>query len=136
MNLSASGAKCLRIVGWYVLGWKKFAQFRGRSSRREYWTFILGNFLILVCVAAATPTVEAFRYSGGLCLLVSLVASLAIGVRRLHDLNKGGGWLLLAVIPYLGGIALLVILLLKGDPETNEYGSDPRIAVLPHATSE
>ena len=129
-NMGADGARLPSGIGWWVLGWKRFAQFSGRSSRREYWTFVLVNFLLLACIAFSSPSIEQFRISGGICLLVLIIPSLAVGVRRLHDLNKSGGWMLLAFIPFLGGVALFVIMLLKGDSGANQYGDNPSTATL------
>jgi uncharacterized membrane protein YhaH (DUF805 family) len=123
----AEGAKLSRGIGWWVLGWKRCVQFGGRSSRREYWTFNLVNFLLLACVAFASPTIDTFRV--GICLLLYAIPSLAVGVRRLHDLNKSGWWMLLFLFPF-GGLVLFVFMLLKGDTGPNRYGDNPRVATL------
>ncbi|WP_249138314.1 DUF805 domain-containing protein [Phenylobacterium montanum] len=58
--------------------------------------------------------------------LASFVPSLAVAVRRLHDSGKSGAWILVALVPVIGGLVLLVLYLLDGTPGDNQYGPDPK----------
>ena len=81
---------------------KKYATFEGRASRSEYWWF----FLFSVLASSATSMISEVLY--GLFSLAVLLPSLAVGARRLHDVNRSGWFLLLMLIPIIGWIILLV----------------------------
>lgn len=124
----------------YGQGWKKYADFSGRARRLEYWSFTLVNgilpFLFLM-VAAASAGVNAVSddvfvgsFSVAVFLwfaftLVTLVPSLAVAVRRLHDSGHSGAWFLVSVVPYLGGLIFLVFMLLDSE-EDNKWGPCPK----------
>lgn len=107
----------------------KYAQFSGRASRSEYWFVVL--FMTLAVLALMIPLFtigtdyygepNAFGTMISLFLLVfflgSLVPSIAIAVRRLHDANLSGWFYLLSLIPYIGGLVLLVLTVLPPKPE-------------------
>ena len=61
----------------------------------------------------------------GIYLLANFLPSLAVTVRRLHDTNRSGWWVLITLIPYIGGIILLILLCLKGTEGDNRFGEDP-----------
>ena len=122
---SANGAEPSRGIGLWVLGWKRLVQFGGRSSRGEYWTFRLVNFLLLASVAFASPTIDTFR----VVICLNAITSLAVGARRLHDLNISGRWMLISLVP-LGVLLLFRLMLRKGNLEPNRYGDSPRVATL------
>ena len=87
----------------------KYATFDGRASRPEYWWFAL--FGVLVSIVGSIIDATAGTYVVGLLLgLALLLPSLAVGVRRLHDTGRSGWWLLIAIIPLIGGIWLIVLL--------------------------
>ena len=116
----------------------RYAKFDGRASRSEFWYFVLFYFianLILALVDAfvinpmlgATP---AQAGQGGflqiIFALALLVPSIAIAVRRLHDIGKSGWWYLIAFIPVIGLLVLLYFFVLNSQPDTNQYGSNPK----------
>ncbi|MDT7577550.1 MAG: hypothetical protein QOH17_3883, partial [Pseudonocardiales bacterium] len=70
---------------------------------------------------------------GGLYSLAVLLPSLAVGVRRLHDTDRSGWWLLIGLIPIIGGIVLLVFFVLEGTRGPNRFGADPKLASGSHA---
>jgi uncharacterized membrane protein YhaH (DUF805 family) len=118
---------------WATLPLKKYAEFTGRSRRKEYWMF----FLLVLVVAVVLSLVEGMVGLGGmiggvygplttLFLLATLVPSIAVGIRRLHDTNRSGWWILIALVPFVGGIILLVFYVLEGTRGPNEYGPDPK----------
>ena len=109
----------------------QYATFRGRARRSEYWWFSL--FLLLVGIVASVLDSALgvdFEGSGGpVSLLVNLAVllpSLAVAVRRLHDIDRTGWWLLLALIPIVGWIVLLVFALQNGTPGPNRFGPSPK----------
>lgn len=120
---------------WYTRypdPWKKYAAFRGRACRAEYWTFALFNFLIVLGLARVDTALfgpSDSLASGGpitaVFSLAALVPSLAVGVRRLHDTDRSGWWMLVSLIPILGGLALLVFFVSEGDQAENRFGPDP-----------
>ncbi|HEY1210160.1 MAG TPA: DUF805 domain-containing protein [Terracidiphilus sp.] len=121
-------------MNWYLMVWKKYAQFSGRSRRNEYWMFTLFNLLIYVLLYGAAI---ALMESGigkallGICAiygLAILIPSLAVGVRRLHDTGRSGWWLLICFVPIVGGLILLVFFVLDSEPGTNQYGPNPKAA--------
>jgi len=128
---------------WYLMVWKKFAQFSGRSRRKELWMFTLFNTLIatalwvLGLIFRQRGMGEIIPNSGigviffGLYfiyLLAALIPGWAVGVRRLHDTGKSGWWWLIVFVPIVGPIILLVLWCLEGNPGPNEYGPNPKSA--------
>ncbi len=118
-------------MNWFVSGLKRYAVFRGRAGRPEYWWFTLIYFLIslilgVLDVIAGTYSAEsgAGLFSGifGIALLLPV---LAVSVRRIHDTGRSGWWLLIALIPVIGLIVLLVFTLQKGTDGPNAYGAGP-----------
>jgi uncharacterized membrane protein YhaH (DUF805 family) len=116
----------------YLAPWKKYAQFSGRASRKEYWTFSLLNGAIYLAFVIANALLDrggepsplgalvSFAYIG--FWLATFVPSLAVSVRRLHDTDRSGWWLIPCMIC---GIILLVFGLQEGDHGPNQYGPDP-----------
>jgi uncharacterized membrane protein YhaH (DUF805 family) len=112
---------------------KRYAEFNGRSRRKEYWSFIL-LFIILSIIATM---LDASIFHGmainGEMGVVSLILSLAliipllaVTVRRLHDTDRSGWWILLGLIPLLGQLVLLVLYCLDGTPGENRFGPNPK----------
>ncbi|MDQ1680802.1 MAG: hypothetical protein QOI42_1661 [Frankiaceae bacterium] len=101
----------------------KYATFTGRASRPEYWFWVLAVVIVTIVLEILTAALKTI----GLVLLVLfslavLVPGLAVAVRRLHDSDKSGWFLLLGLIPFVGGIVLLVFMCLAGTPGPNRYG--------------
>jgi uncharacterized membrane protein YhaH (DUF805 family) len=103
----------------------KYADFSGRASRAEYWQF---TGMAVLAIILGVGMSETF---GILVLLALALPSLAVSVRRLHDANITGWAVLVGIIPYAGGIIMLVMLLLAGTPKPNRYGEVPRGAPVP-----
>lgn len=126
MTFSNAVVTCLRY---------KYATFSGRASRSEYWFFGLFSFLVWIAIACMAlfffPVLENLLVLLGLAVLALLLPNLAVSVRRLHDLNKSGWWLLLYLlhsVPYLGiliQIGFCVLYCLRGTVGPNKYGPDP-----------
>jgi uncharacterized membrane protein YhaH (DUF805 family) len=131
---------------WMLLPLRRYADFSGRSRRKEYWMFVLLLMIVYFALAllmsagilggtdAETGEVgllgSLFAGTGGILLLVVVVAafipSLAVTVRRLHDQDKSGWWVLINFIPYIGGIVILVLMCLDGTRGPNRFGPDPK----------
>jgi uncharacterized membrane protein YhaH (DUF805 family) len=122
--------------------WKKYAVFSGRASRSEYWWWYLWNVIITAVLsiivsviavstgdytagaqATSTSASAGFHTNSpssiilGLWGLATLIPTIAIQVRRLHDANLRAWWILLQLIPILGGIVVLIMTILPSNPE-------------------
>ncbi|KLV08835.1 membrane protein [Photobacterium aquae] len=124
-------------MNWYIAVLKKYAVFNGRARRQEYWYFLLFNVLIAVCLSLIDTYIinpllgiPAGTEEGGLLSsvysLAVLVPSIAVGVRRLHDIGKSGWWLLISLIPLIGVLVLVYFFVQDSHPEANEYGPNPK----------
>jgi len=107
---------------WYIGPLRKYADFKGRATRREYWLFLLGQVLIGLVVALVHPTLYFLFLAG------TITPMLAVYVRRLHDTNRSGWWYFITLVPLLGNIVMFVFLVLKGTSGDNDYGPDPLVA--------
>ena len=104
------------------LCFSKYVTFSGRASRPELWYFIL--FLLLTqFVAAVLDHALGITLFEPVVGLGTLLPGLAVEVRRLHDLGRSGWWLLLGILPVVGGIILLVWFCRRGEPTPNKYGA-------------
>jgi uncharacterized membrane protein YhaH (DUF805 family) len=107
---------------------KKYAVFSGRARRKEYWMFVLINLIITFVLYLIEGLVGGPGILGGLYSLAVLIPAIAVGVRRLHDTNRSGWWLLIGLIPLIGTIVLLVFLVQDSQPGENQYGPNPKAA--------
>ncbi len=118
-------------MDWYLEVLKKYAVFSGRARRKEYWMFTLINLIIsvvLMIIDAALGLSDKGRMGPlrAVYTLAVLIPGIAVSVRRLHDIGRSGWWLLIGLIPCVGGIVLLVFMIQEGQPEPNEYGPNPK----------
>jgi len=110
----------------------KYATFDGRARRKEYWYFVLFYCLALVAlviVDGITGTLDEETGAGllgGLFVLVTFIPTLAVTVRRLHDTNRRGWWILINIIPVIGGIVLLIFTVQDSQPGANRFGPNPK----------
>ena len=114
----------------YLATLKKYADFNGRARRTEYWLFVLFSMVIAMVLGVVDYVLGTPGIIGLIFALAILIPSIAVGVRRLHDTDRSGWWLLIAFIPILGTIALLIFLLLDGTPGDNRFGANPKAATL------
>jgi len=103
---------------------KKYADFNGRARRSEYWYFVLFNTLVAI-VAAIIDSVIGFPIVYLVYALASIIPSIAVAVRRMHDTNKSGWYLLLSLIP-LVGLIVIYFLVMDSDEGENKYGPNPK----------
>jgi uncharacterized membrane protein YhaH (DUF805 family) len=118
-------------IDWATRPLKKYADFSGRAPRAEYWWFYL-LVLVVYFVGMILDSMVGSNFAGSgygmftaLVGLALLIPSIAAGVRRLHDTNRSGWWLLIAFIPLIGAIVLLVFFVTEGTQGSNEYGENP-----------
>lgn len=120
-------------MNWYLEVLKKYAVFSGRARRKEYWMFILFNAIILIVLSildGLLKTRVTFLQIGVLYTLYSLaviIPSIAVAVRRLHDIGKSGWMYLIILIPFAGFIWLIVLLATDSQPGDNQYGANPKL---------
>lgn len=121
---------------WMLMPLKRYADFSGRSRRKEYWMFclfyslaLLATVLVIGMGAAISAPAERpgpLGYLGFalmmLVILALLVPSLAVQVRRFHDMDKSGWFVLLNCIPYVGGFIVLIMMMLDGTLGPNRFG--------------
>ncbi len=119
-------------MNWYLKVLKQYADFKGRARRKEYWMFFLFN-IIFGTVAVIIDNIAGTVISGagygifyGLYSLAVFIPSLAVAVRRLHDIGKSGWMLLVGLIPIIGPIWLFVLMVTDGNPGENKYGQNPK----------
>ena len=140
----------------YVINvFKKYAVFKGRARRAEYWSFVLFNAIILIPLYIwniqsksiivdnsvkisltnssihAAPVIQSAILS--LYLLVTFLPSLSVMVRRLHDSGKSGWWWFLGIIPVIGPLCIIILMTLNSTSGENKYGSNPKESEIGHA---
>ncbi len=127
-------------MNWYVAVLKKYAVFNGRARRAEYWWFFLVNLIIALVLGVLTgivsgatsnsnssfPISSVFSCISGVYSLAVLLPGVGVVIRRLHDIGKSGTWILIGLIPLIGGIWLLVLLAGDSQPGDNQYGPNPK----------
>ena len=124
---------------YMIMPLKRYADFSGRSRRKEYWMFVLFQMLLLVpimllAILLGSPSDDPITPFGSIAVLfvvvvyflVFLIPGIAVQVRRFHDQDKSGWFILLGFIPYVGGIILFVFMCLEGTRGPNRFGPDPK----------
>ena len=119
--------------------WRHYADFSGRSRRTEYFLFLIcwyGAMVLGVMLGigvAGSSSDEISETAGmtmfaaaGVIFVAGIIPALAVTVRRMHDQDKSGWFILVNFIPYIGGLILLVLTFLPGTDGENRYGPDPR----------
>lgn len=109
---------------YFVGALKKYADFKGRARRKEYWMFVLIYILMIIGLTVIDVVVGTGFLSSILSLLL-FVPSISIAARRLHDTGRTGWWQLIALIPLIGAI-ILIIFLAQDSHDDNDYGQNPK----------
>jgi len=122
-------------MDWYLKVMKQYADFSGRARRKEYWMFTLFNIaiilaLMIVLIAMGATNNKALFAIGwvlycGYALAV-IIPSLAVCVRRLHDIGQSGWYYFIGFIPLVGGIILLVWFCQDSQAGENQWGANPK----------
>jgi len=125
---------------WMLMPLRRYAEFSGRSRRKEYWMFVLLNLLLAFAVWGLLGLTYALGMSEtammtimmpvfilyGLAGLALIIPGLAVTIRRLHDTDRSGWNILLGLIPLVGAIVLLVFYVTEGTRGPNRFGPDPK----------
>jgi uncharacterized membrane protein YhaH (DUF805 family) len=128
------------MIEWYKIAmFQNYSNFSGRARRSEYWYFRLATaviFFALIAFAGLLAIVAggalAFQIAMAIFfiyILLSVIPSLAVTVRRMHDLGKSGWNVLISFIPLVGPIWFLVLLATEGEQGENYYGPDPKSTI-------
>ena len=125
---------------YYLHCLKNYINFTGRARRSEFWFFILFHFIFTIALLvlsnfldgfslfeddwntlASVPMILWFIY-----FAATFIPTLAVAVRRLHDMGKSGTWFFVYFVPFIGGIWLLVLLFSDSEPGMNKWGYNPK----------
>ena len=120
-------------MDYYLKVLKNYAVFEGRARRKEYWLFLLFNILILIVLSILDQILGTFDsetkkgFISSVYSLAVIIPSIAVSIRRLHDTDKTGWWLLLNFIPLFGSLVLLIFFISDSQRETNRFGVNPKL---------
>ena len=109
-----------------------YAVFGGRARRKEYWFFVLFNIIVAVVLALVDMLLGTFSSSSniglfsGIYSLAVVIPTLAVAIRRLHDTDRSGWWILISFVPLIGSIVLLVFYVMDSTPGQNRFGPNPK----------
>ena len=116
-------------MSWFLVALKKYAVFSGRARRKEYWYFTLFYIAIMVLLAIVSGDAISGEPKGNMMAslfgLAMFLPSLGVFIRRLHDTDRSGWWILIGFIPVIGALVLLLFTVLPSQPGHNQYGSSP-----------
>jgi uncharacterized membrane protein YhaH (DUF805 family) len=112
-------------------GFDHYVKFDGRASRPAFWWWFLFGILVGVGASIIDAALGTHGVLGALAGLALLLPGLSVSIRRLHDIDHTGWWVLIGVIPIIGFIVLLVFYLREGDAGQNKYGPPPAETALP-----
>lgn len=118
---------------WYLKVLRNYANFSGRARRMEYWMFVLFN-VIFAIILMVLDNVLGINYDSEILYgplytiyaLAIIIPSLAVLVRRLHDIGKSGWWFFISLIPLVGAIWLFVLIVTDSQPGENQWGPNPK----------
>ncbi len=118
-------------MNWYIGVLKKYAEFNGRARRKEYWMFILFNMIITFVIALVEGLAGSPGFLSMIYGLAVLLPAIGVTIRRLHDTDRTGWWILIAFIPLVGAIVLLVFMVMDSNPGDNQHGPNPKADAEP-----
>jgi uncharacterized membrane protein YhaH (DUF805 family) len=113
-------------MNWYLEVLKKYAVFDGRSRRREFWYFVLFSSIVAIALMIIDITAGThYAFLGIYCLAV-LLPGLGVSIRRLHDTNRSGWWVLVNLYPAVGQMFFILFTAAESDVGENQYGPNPK----------
>lgn len=131
-SMDGGSSKSMGFGGAIATCFRKYVDFTGRARRAEYWWFSLFYFLLVVVLTivdvmriGADGLLAGRSLLSGLASLALLLPSLSVAVRRLHDTDRSGWWILIGLVPLVGFIVYLVFMCLRGTAGPNRFGPDP-----------
>jgi uncharacterized membrane protein YhaH (DUF805 family) len=106
---------------WYLKVVTNYVTFSGRARRKEYWMFVLFNALIMIGLSVIAKLIHplAVAFVPSLYSFGMFLPTIAVGIRRMHDLGRSGWWLLCPIVNF-------IFLFIEGQPTANEYGPNPK----------
>ena len=104
----------------------QYANFSGRARRSEYWYYVLCYAIISIVINLLSQASSVFAIIGTVVGLALICPTVAVEIRRLHDIGKSGWYLLFNLIPLVGAIILLVWFCKDSEPGDNMYGPNPK----------
>ena len=104
---------------------EKYATFTGRARRQEFWMFVLAYIIVYLLAIVIDMAAGLYVVFTGILGLALLIPTIAVTVRRLHDIDRTGWWILIYLVPLIGPIVMLVFGCLKGTAGKNRFGEDP-----------
>ncbi|MFP8780427.1 DUF805 domain-containing protein [Hydrogenophaga sp. RWCD_12] len=119
----------------FISVWKNSFNYGGRARRKEYWMFALFNMIAVVFLSvlgslipggSSQPVLWLTAWLPMIYMIASMIPTLAVSVRRMHDTSRSGWWLLINFVPLIGGIWFFVLTVLDSKPETNDWGASPK----------
>jgi len=119
LTANALGLKKESVMKWYIEVLKKYAVFKGRASREEYWMFMLFNFIVAFIIGLIERLLGSSGIIGNLYTLAIFIPGISVGVRRLHDTDHNGWW---TIVPIIG----FVFMFFKGHEKENRFGNNPQ----------
>lgn len=109
-------------MSWYLKVLKHYVDFEGRARRKEYWMFVLFNMIFAIIAMIIDKNGVVY----GIYALAVLLPSIAVSIRRMHDIGKSGWILLVGLIPIVGFIWLIILMVKDSDQGQNQYGPNPK----------
>ena len=127
-------------MDWMLMPLRRYAEFSGRSRRKEYWMFALFNLLVSAFIGLVALLLYTLDWSeeammavmgplmvaGVIYSVIALIPGIAVTIRRLHDTDRSGWNILWGLVPLIGGFILLYFYVTEGTQGPNRYGSDPK----------
>ena len=114
-------------------GFDHYTKFDGRAARPAYWWWFLFSILVAIGANIIDAILGTWGVINWLAALALLLPNISVSIRRLHDTDHSGWWILIGLIPIIGFIVLLVFYLRDSDPGENKYGPPPATTVAPAA---
>jgi uncharacterized membrane protein YhaH (DUF805 family) len=117
------------LIGyWKKVVLENYANFEGRARRAEFWWYVLAGICISIVLNILGAIASFFVILTFIYGLAVLIPGIAVGIRRLHDTDKSGWWLLIGLIPLVGAIVLIVFFATEGTRQPNQWGPSPKFA--------